>query len=143
MSSGGRSHANQTTTRRAPADPALAAFATATRTTAPELVQQLRELLGSRLVAYLGGVKQTRTVRDWAEGTRQIQSGDDELRLRTALQAALMLASRDEPGVIQAWFQGLNPQLEDRSPAAVLRDGDIETAGRTVLSAARAFAAVG
>jgi hypothetical protein len=33
--------------------------------------------------------------------------------------------------------------LEDRSPARVLRDGDLETDGASVLAAARQFSAVG
>lgn len=35
----------------------------------PELVSQLRNMLGVRLVAYIGGVKSTRSVSSWAEGT--------------------------------------------------------------------------
>ena len=31
-----------------------------------------------------------------------------------------MLEQSDGPEVTQAWFQGLNPQLEDRSPARLL-----------------------
>jgi len=38
---------------------------------------------------------------------------------------------------------GLNPQLDDRSPARLLRDGDLDDAGPKVLTAARAFAATG
>jgi len=33
------------------------------------------------------------------------------------------------PTVVQAWFQGLNPQLEDRSPARLLREGDLDEVG--------------
>jgi hypothetical protein len=42
-------------------------------------------------------------------------------------------------GVTQAWFQGLNPQLEDWSPARLLRDGELDEVGPAVLAAARAF----
>jgi hypothetical protein len=45
-------------------------------------------------------------------------------RLRLALQVALPIAEAAGPEVAQAWFQGLNPRLEDRSPARMLRDGD-------------------
>jgi hypothetical protein len=54
-----------------------------------------------------------------------------------------MLAERDTAEVVQAWFQGLNPQLDDRSPARLLREGDLDEVGPLVLSAARAFAATG
>jgi hypothetical protein len=127
----------------APARPDLNAHATATRASQPELVTGLRELLGVRLVAYLGGVRETRAVRQWAEGERRIGDHDDEQRLRVAYQAALLIISRDSREVAQSWFQGLNPQLDDRSPARVLREEKPGTGGPQVLAAARAFAAVG
>jgi len=58
-------------------------------------------------------------------------------------QAAVLLAERDHPSVVQAWFTGLNPVLGDRSPARVLREDDLDEAGPQVLAAARQFAAVG
>jgi hypothetical protein len=44
---------------------------------------------------------------------------------------------------VQAWFQGMNPQLDDVPPARLLRDGQLDAAGQQVLAAARAFAAAG
>jgi hypothetical protein len=41
--------------------------------------------------------------------------------------------------VAQAWFQGLNPQLDDGSPARLLREGDLDEVGPLVVAAARAF----
>lgn len=126
-----------------PARPGLHAHALATRLDTPVLVKELRDLLGAKLVAYLGGVRETRAVRQWAEGTRSIQDSTDERRLRLAYQVAVLIAERDAPDVIQAWFQGLNPALEDRSPARLLREGDLDEVGPAVLGAARAFAATG
>src|SRR5690625_3982925 len=114
-----------------PARPDLA-YVNAVRIQPAQLVAELRDLLGARLVAYLGGVKETRAVRQWAEGTRRVSAGDLR-RLRLAYQAARLLAERDTPAVVQAWFQGLNPALEDRSPARVLREGDIDDVGPAVL----------
>jgi len=99
--------------------------------------------MGAKLVAYLGGVRETRAVRQWAEGTRSVQDSTDERRLRLAYQVATLIAERDSPGVIQAWFQGLDPQLDDRSPARLLREGELDEVGPLVLAAARAFAATG
>lgn len=121
----------------------LRAHAQAIRLSPPVLVKELRDLLGAKLVAYLGGVQETRAVRQWADGTRQIQDPLDERRLRVAYQAAALIAERDAPEVVQAWFQGLNPQLDDRSPARLLREGDLDEVGPAVLAAARAFAANG
>ncbi len=123
--------------------PDLAAYTDAARMTSPELVTALRELLGAKLVAYLGRVKETRAVRQWAEGTRAIANPEDVERLRIAYRAARLIAERDTPGVAQAWFQGLNPVLDDRAPALLLRDGDLADIGPKILAAARQFAAFG
>jgi len=45
--------------------------------------------------------------------------------------------------VARAWFQGLNPQLSDRSSARLLREGDLDEVGPEVVGAARAFLAGG
>ncbi|MGH3629452.1 MAG: hypothetical protein ACRDWB_13710 [Acidimicrobiales bacterium] len=107
------------------------------------VVKELRDLLGARLVAYIAGVKETRAVHEWADGAREVGNQDRTRRLRTSLQVALLLRMRDKPDVVQAWFQGLNPQLGDRAPARLLREGDIDVAGPEVLAAARSFSAVG
>ena len=86
-------------------------------------------------------MKETRAVRQGAEGARGVQGPSDEPRLRLAYQAATLIAERDGPQVAQAWFQGLNPQLQDRSPARLIREGDLDEVGPAVLNAARAFAA--
>lgn len=109
----------------------------------PVLVERLRALLGARLVAYLGGVKETRAVRQWAAGER-VPSDVVAQRLRLAYQVAgLITESQNSPAIVQAWFQGANPQLEDRSPARAMREDDPHAVGPQVLSAARAFARVG
>jgi hypothetical protein len=61
-------------------------------------------------------VKETRAVHEWADGART-PSAETVRRLRVALQVAPAIARVDGDDVAQAWFQGLNPQLEDRSPA--------------------------
>ena len=40
--------------------------------------------------------------------------------MAVAYQVVVLLAERDQPSVVQAWFTGLNPVLGDRSPARVL-----------------------
>ena len=130
-------------TTSSPARAGLDAFERSVRVPVPQLVTELRDLLGAKLVAYLGGVRETRAVRQWADGERGLQDRVDEQRLRLAHQVASLIAEKDTPGVVQAWFQGLNPQLDDRSPARLLRDGDPADAGPQVLTAARSFAATG
>ncbi len=107
-----------------------------------ELVTRLRDILGATLVAYLGDVKETRAVAEWAAGVRA-PSTATVTRLRTAYHAAALLREKDSAGVVQAWFQGLNPQLDDISPARALREHDLADTGPAVIAAARAFAAEG
>jgi hypothetical protein len=122
--------------------PDLTAHTHAMRATFPQIATELRELLGARLVAYLGSVRETRAVHQWADGDRQPSAGIQQ-RLRLALQVALPIAEADGKEIAQAWFQGLNPELDDHSPAQMLRDGDPEEAGPAVIAAARAFLADG
>jgi hypothetical protein len=122
--------------------PGLRAYEVSVRSDVAELVVKLRELLGAKLVAYIGSVNETRAMRQWADGDR-VPSADVIRRLRLAYHVAGMLAERDQPRVIQAWFQGMNPLLDDAAPARILREGDADDSGRQVLAAARAFAAVG
>lgn len=122
--------------------PDFAAHQRAVRAPFPEIARELREVLGARLAAYVGGVSETRAVREWAEGTRTPGS-EVQQRFRVALQVALLLEGTDGREVTQAWFQGLNPQLDDRSPARLLREGSLDESGPQVLAAARAFLAGG
>lgn len=135
-------HTHDMRTAASPQRPGLRGHAAATRMPVADLVTALRDLLGARLVAYLGSVRETRAVRQWSEGSR-VPSDTVVQRLRLAYQVAALLAERDDPAVIKAWFLGLNPQLDDQSPARLLREGDLEATGPQVLAAARAFVAAG
>src|SRR5437899_1679422 len=118
----------------APPRPQSESFTYATRTAFPRVVTELQEMFGSRLVAYIAGVSETRRLRDWASGSRQPR-GDVQDRLRLALQIAHMIAERDGAEVARAWFVGLNPYLDDESPAWLLREKNLQESGRLVLSA--------
>ena len=110
-----------------------------------ELAVALRDALGAKLVAYLAGVGETRTVRGWAEGSRAIGAQLIRDRLVVAFRALRLVTVRDTDRVAQAWFLGMNPALDDEAPAKVIRDSDDNggDARRNVLQAARRFAAVG
>jgi len=131
---------NVTTSTTARGD--LRAFQDSIRLSPAEVTARLREILGAKLVAYLGSVKETRAVRQWADGERE-PSAEVVTRLRIAYHAAALLRVKDSAAVVQAWFQGMNPRLDDVAPARLLREGDLEQVGPAVLAAARAFAAQG
>lgn len=122
------------------ARPDFAAHDLAYRLSVDKVVAELSEVLGAKLVAYVAGVTETRAVREWADGIRTPRSPVPE-RLRLALHVVEMLRERDSAAVVQAWFQGLNPRLDDRSPARLLREGDLDEVGPQILAAARAFLA--
>lgn len=125
------------------AKPDLAAFNQVMRFDPQTLVKEVRELLGARLVAVIAQVSETRAVHQWAEGQRSIRDPRITSRLRVALQASQTVANAESRDVAQAWMQGLNPLLEDQSPAWLLREGDLDTDGPRVIAAARQFAANG
>ena len=122
----------------APARPDLHAHAQVARMDFASVADALRTLLGARLTAYIGTVNETRAVHGWAEGSRH-PSELTQQRLRHALVIAMTVADADGSEITQAWFQGLNPQLDDRSPARLLREGDLDDIGPSVTAAARAF----
>jgi hypothetical protein len=109
----------------------------------PQLAGELRELLGAKLVAYIGSVSETRAVREWSEGRRAPGSSQVQLKLRLAYEIAACIADVDGSEIAQAWFQGLNPLLNDVSPARLLRDGEYEEVGPLILAAGRQFLAQG
>jgi hypothetical protein len=124
------------------ARPELRAHDQAVRLPFPALVAELRDILGVRLVAYVGSVKETRAVNEWSEGTRA-PGVRTRQRLRESYVVASMLAQADPPEVVRAWFEGLNPLLDDRSPARLMREGKVDDVAPLVLAAARAFLANG
>lgn len=124
------------------ASPSIGAYRDSVNLDISQIVSELRELLGAKLVAYMGNVQETRAVRMWAEGTRSM-SAETEQRLRFAYQVAHLVAETSQHHIVQAWFQGMNPHLADRSPARLIRELNPHEIGPEVLSAARAFARLG
>jgi hypothetical protein len=105
----------------------------------PEVVSRLIEVLGRKLTAYIAGVRDVRALDRWIAGTGPY--GDVEARLRFAYQVAKTLAEHDSHQVVQAWMIGVNPELGDRVPLRLLREGDLDIVAPEILGAARAFLA--
>lgn len=121
------------------ARPDLHAYNHALRVAPAQATQELVDILGARLVAYIAGVQEARAVREWASGERDFKRPETEMRLRHALHIAKFIADSETHHAAQSWFQGLNPQLDDRSPARLLREGDVDEIGPDIAAAARAF----
>jgi hypothetical protein len=131
-----------TTTISSDQRPGLRAYEESIRLPFAELITQLREMIGVRLVAYIGGVKAGRSVTAWADGAGQPGEVDRE-RLRHAFYAAALLRERYDISTVQSWFKGMNPALNDQAPAQVLREGDPLRDARDVIAAAKSFAYIG
>lgn len=120
---------------------------TPTRTTAhknsigeevPNIVRKLVSVIGAPAVADIVK-KDVRTVQRWA-GAKPTRIGfDDEKVLRDIYQVYAILADGDGDHTIRAWFLGMNPLLDDRSPIEVLVEGK----ARHVVAAARSYASGG
>jgi hypothetical protein len=121
--------------------PELAAHRESLRLPAPEIVSRLVAILGRKLTAYIAKVKDVRAVDRWIAGGEIY--GDAEQRLRFAFLVARTLYEQDTPAVVQAWMTGVNPELGDRVPLRLMREGDLHVVGPEVVRAARAFLAGG
>ena len=117
--------------------PDLLAHREALRLPASKVIEKLVEIVGRKLTAYIGGVRDARAVDRWIAGGAIY--GDAESRLRFAFQVARALSEHDSPAVVQAWLTGVNPELGDRVPLRMMRDNEIEAVAPDILSAARAY----
>lgn len=104
-----------------------------------EVVSRLVGILGRKLTAYVAGVSDVRALDRWSAGAAPYR--DVEARLRFVYQVARTLAEHDSPQVIQARLTGVNPELGDRVPLRLLRDGDLDSVAPEILGAVRAFLA--
>jgi len=102
-----------------------------------EVVKELVDLLGSKTVAMIGGVGETRAVAQWTQGRTPQRPNV----LRFTLQVASMILSTRDPDIVRAWFHGTNPHLQDRVPAVLLRDESLVEIQGEIMAAARTFAA--
>jgi hypothetical protein len=107
-----------------------------------EVVTSLREWLGARLTAYIGGVKHTRPVAEWADGASE-PAAEDTDRLRLAYDVVCRVLERYDTATLQAWMQGMNPALGDVAPARVIREREPGEVRDDVMSAATSFAYIG
>ena len=117
--------------------PDLFAHREALRLPASKVVERLVEIVGRKLTAHIGGVKDARAVDRWIAGGEIY--GDAESRLRFAFQVARTLRELDSPAVVRAWLTGVNPELGDRVPLRLMCENDVDAVAPAILCAARAF----
>jgi hypothetical protein len=83
------------------------------------VVSRLVDILGARLCAVIGDVKQTSIDREWID-SKEPTVGKGRV-LRFALRLAETIDQRHGSTAAQSWFQGANDALDDESPALVLK----------------------
>jgi hypothetical protein len=105
----------------------------------PEIVKRLTEIVGRKLTAYIAGMKDGRALDQWINGTEPYAYVEE--RLRFTYQLVRTLSEHNSPRTVQAWLTGVNPELGDRVPIRVLRDGDLRIIAPEILGAAKAFIA--
>jgi len=105
----------------------LLAHREALRFPASKVVENLVDIIGRKLTAYIGGVKDARAVDRWIAGGEIYGNAESAL------------SEHDSPAVVEAWLTGVNPELGDRVPLRLMRENEIEAVAPAILSAARAY----
>lgn len=122
--------------------PTLEIEADAARIDIAKIAAYLQEHIGQQPTAYLGGLKDTKTVGQWAAG--KVHPRDTaSLRLRHAYHATRLLVESFGDETAKAWLFGTNSHLGDEAPAFVLRHARLPEEVTPIVRAARAFAEPG
>jgi hypothetical protein len=102
-----------------------------------DLVNALVLKLGTRLVGFIVD-KDRSTISRWKKGETKVPD-DASQALRLVYEIFRLLEANESDHTIRAWFIGMNPQLDDESPAEAIQAGRF----KDTLVAARAFLAGG
>ena len=107
-----------------------------------DIVSQLSEMIGPKFVAYATSVTEPYVIQDWING-KTAPSGETETRLRLAYKVAKIVHDRfPDRDTLQAWLQGKNPDLNDRSAVVMIRLAENPSKLEfELVSAAQTFAA--
>lgn len=99
-----------------------------------EVAQQLLDVLGPKLTAYVVGLSDAKAIAAYAKGERE-PLAETDAKMRVAHQVVGTLMEEIPTKAIPSWFVGMNPDLDDEAPAKLILDDP-----KRVLEAARAFA---
>lgn len=104
----------------------------------PEKAAFVQHVLGARLAAASLGLKDTRTLQNWARGG-PIRGRADEHRLQVLYQATAAIEALYSPAVAAAFLRGTNRELGDRAPMLVIADEDPADVQSSVIDAVEAL----
>ncbi len=107
-----------------------------------EIVSELSEMIGPKFVAYATSITEPYIIEDWIKG-KSAPSGDTEIRLRLTYKVSKIVNERfHDRDTLQAWLQGKNPDLNDRSAIVMIRLAEDPAEPEfELVSAAQTFAA--
>jgi hypothetical protein len=118
--------------------------ATKTQMASPiqDVVSRLSDMIGAKFVAYATSVTEPRVVQEWMNG-KTVPPGDTETKLRLTYRVSEIVYERfHDRDMLQAWLQGKNPDLDDRSAVVMIRLADDPSKLEfQLVSAAQTFAA--
>ncbi len=100
-----------------------------------DVLARLVGVIGRKLTAYVGGVRDVREIDRWLVG--EAIDEDQESRLRLTFRVVNILLEKDTPEIVQSWLIGFNPELGDRVPLRLLRDEPVDGIAADLLAAAR------
>ncbi|WP_329351839.1 XRE family transcriptional regulator [Streptomyces sp. NBC_01261] len=106
----------------------------AMKTAIGEVARALQDAFGQKLTAFIAGVADPKTVGRWSRG-RSMPRQEAAARLRHAFHVREILKDQVNEETMCAWFIGMNPLLDDSSPAEALAENRFPQ----VLAAARSF----
>lgn len=93
--------------------------ATQRKPTVPEMAAFLQELFGQQLTALMIERADPTDIGRWARGEANPDPAPAR-HLRNAFRIARRLRDIESASAVQAWFVGMNPDLNDQAPAAVI-----------------------
>ena len=96
------------------------------------------EHVPAQLATAAVGLRDTRTVRAWADG-REIKENEAAHKLQVLFRVVYAICETYGKHVAAAFLRGSNPSLNDRSPLAVLATSPAAEAEPLILSALRAL----
>lgn len=99
-----------------------------------QMATALKDLLSSKLTAYMVGVESERSIQRWATCAVKDIGYESMLRLRTAYELVLLLTEYRSEQFAKGWFVGVKPQLDFITPVEAIRSNQL----RDVIGAARA-----
>lgn len=108
------------------------------KVTVPQAAAYLKVHLGPALTAYLAGFSDEEAVASCAAGELHPENTAAS-RLILGYEATEILVRIYDDETAQSWFVGMNPHLDEDSPAWVLRHGSREPDWEFVVPAAYEF----